>query len=192
MTKFQTIILAIAAFVVAGLLYKFVPGTPELAMGAAALASALAGWAKQHPEDAKSVPDAKAPQIQPPAAIAVLMCISAFPVSACHNVKPDAFAGAVVDCAKVNPEASAALAQVETCLLGVATQNYGACLAGLVTEAHFTVDEITCLVAWVAQQKTAKVGASTASLDDLRVRQNAVDWLARENISIRNSYPSGQ
>jgi hypothetical protein len=55
MTKLQTIVLAIVAFAVAGALYRFVPSVPELAMGAAALGSALVGWAKQHPEDAQKL-----------------------------------------------------------------------------------------------------------------------------------------
>lgn len=112
--------------------------------------------------------------------------------SSCHNVAPDEFFAATVDCAKVNPNASAALAQVQTCLIGVLAQNYAACLAGLVTEAHFTIDEVTCMVAWFAQQQNEKVGASTATLEDLAARKRALDWLAQEHISIRNSYPGAK
>lgn len=107
---------------------------------------------------------------------------------ACHNVKPDAFAGAVVDCAKVQPSASAALAGVETCLVGVATQNYAACLSGLISEGKFSIDEIACVVAWYAEQTNNKVGASTASHEELAARDRANAWLAQEQISIRNSY----
>ena len=110
----------------------------------------------------------------------------------CHNVTPDQFLNATVDCAKTNPEASAALAQVETCLVGVATSNPAACLAGLLTEGHFVVDEVACDVAYVAQQNQAKVALGKATNDDLRARQAANDWLAQERIRIRNSYPGAK
>lgn len=110
---------------------------------------------------------------------------------ACHNVTPDKFLNATVDCAEVNPQKSAALASVETCLMGVLAQNYVACLSGLVTDIHFAVDEIACLVAWVAQQENAKVAKGTYTADDLEARRRAVEWLKQENISIRNSYPAG-
>lgn len=52
MTKLQTVLLALLAYVVAGALYVLVPTHLELAAGVAMLASILLGWAKQHPEDA--------------------------------------------------------------------------------------------------------------------------------------------
>ena len=110
----------------------------------------------------------------------------------CHNTTPDQFFNAVVDCAKVNPEASAALAQVETCLLGVVSGNYSACMLGLVTEGHFAIDEVACVAAYIAQQENAKVANKTATADDLTMRKAAVDWLAQEHIQIRNSYPAKQ
>lgn len=64
------------------------------------------------------------------------------------------------------------------------------CLTGLVTDAHFTVDEVSCVVAWEAQQASVKVAASTASQDDYAKRQAAADWLVKERIQIRNSYPA--
>lgn len=109
-------------------------------------------------------------------------------LGACHSVKPDQFLDAVVDCAQVNPAASAALAQVETCLLGAVSGNAAVCLSGLVTAAHFTVEEVACVVAWIAQQENDKVATSQATLDDLKLRQAAVDWLTQERIAIRNSY----
>lgn len=54
MTKFQTVLLAILAFAVAGALYVLVPTHVELAAGAAAIGTALLGWVRQHPEDAKA------------------------------------------------------------------------------------------------------------------------------------------
>jgi hypothetical protein len=110
------------------------------------------------------------------------------PGTACHNVTPDQFLDATVDCAKVSPNTSAALSAVETCLLGVVSANYSACLSGLVAEAKWTIDEIACLVAWYAEQQNAKVAASTASLADLEARERANAWLAEKRISIRNSY----
>jgi hypothetical protein len=102
--------------------------------------------------------------------------------------KPDSIYGAVVDCAKVNPQASAALAAVETCLVGAMAQNYAVCLTGLVTSGHFVIDEVACVVAWYAQQQNGKVAASTATLADLEARSRANAWLANEAIMIRNTY----
>jgi len=77
---------------------------------------------------------------------------------ACHNVPADKFLNAVVDCAKVNPQASAALAQVETCLVSAVSGNPAACLSGLITDAHFTVDEVACVV---AERRTLRSRART-------------------------------
>ena len=110
------------------------------------------------------------------------------PAPACHNVTPDQFWNATVDCAKVNPEASAALGAVETCLLGVVTANYAVCLSGLVTEGKYTIDEVACVVAALAQRTNMRVSTASATPADLALRRNANDWLARENISIRNTY----
>jgi len=106
----------------------------------------------------------------------------------CHNVTPDQFLNASVDCAKVNPEASPALAQVESCLFSAVSGNPAGCLAGLITEGHFVVDEVACIVAWEAQQQNSKVALSAASKEDLAARQAAVNWLQTEHISIRNTY----
>jgi hypothetical protein len=113
-------------------------------------------------------------------------------VSSCHNVTPDQFAGAVVDCAKVNPEASSTLASVETCLIGAVAGNPSVCLTGLVTECHFAIDEIACVVAYVAQRNQDKVAVGQYTMGDLQERQTANNWLGQERISIRNSYSSGR
>jgi hypothetical protein len=63
MTKFQTILLAIVAGSVAGLLFKFVPGASEVATGLAALCIWLLGYAKQHGDDARAIEAAKAPVV---------------------------------------------------------------------------------------------------------------------------------
>jgi hypothetical protein len=110
------------------------------------------------------------------------------PAPACHNVTPDQFWNATVDCAKVNPESSAALGAIETCLLGVVSQDYAVCLSGLVTEGKFTIDEVACVVAALAQRTNVRVSTASATPADLALRKNANDWLAQHNISIRNSY----
>jgi hypothetical protein len=117
-----------------------------------------------------------------------ILLIVALSLSACHNITPDQFLNATVDCAKQNPQASAALAQAETCLMAVVASNPSACLAGLVTDIHFTVDEVACVVAYIAQQNQAKVSSGKYTDADLKERQAANDWLAKEHISIRNSY----
>jgi hypothetical protein len=58
-----------------------------------------------------------------------------------------------------------------------------------VTAGKFSIDEVACVVAWLAQQTQAKVASSTATLEELAARQRANDWLAHEEIAIRNSYP---
>jgi hypothetical protein len=114
------------------------------------------------------------------------------PLPSCHNVPADKFLNAVVDCAKVNPQGSAALAQVETCLMSAVAGNPAACLTGLITAAHFTVDEVACVVAYVAQQQQSAVASGKYTEATLAERQAAVDWLQRENIAIRNSYTPGR
>ena len=119
----------------------------------------------------------------------LLLSVGILAPVACHNVTPDQFFNAVVDCASTNAEASAALSSVETCLVGVVSQNAGICLSGLVTDAHFTIDEVACVVAYIAQQGTTKAATATATPRDISERNAAVDWLNREHISIVNSYP---
>jgi hypothetical protein len=118
----------------------------------------------------------------------LLLLILALSIPACHDVTPDQFLNATVDCAKQNPEASAALAQVETCLVSAVAGNPSSCLVGLITEGHFAIDEIACVVAYVAQQDQSKVALGTASEADLKARQTATNWLAQEHIKIRNTY----
>lgn len=108
--------------------------------------------------------------------------------SGCHNVKPDQFFEAVVDCAGVNPETSAVTASVVTCLVGATTGNPSACLTGLVTSAHWSIDEVACIVADIAQRENKKVQLD-GDPKAIQVRNVAVDWLASERIAIRNSYP---
>lgn len=107
--------------------------------------------------------------------------------SGCKQTKPDVFFAAVVDCAKINPEASAASAAVITCITAAVSGNPAACLSGLVTGAHFTVDEVACIVAALAKQNDDKVKA-TNDPEAARIRDIASDWLVREHIRIANTY----
>jgi hypothetical protein len=149
------------------------------------------GLASAMPDSGSSVAPTNLPSSRPgagggPALIALLALGLAIP--SCHNVTPDQFFGSVVDCAKINPEAAAESAVVMTCLVGVAAQNPAVCLAGLVTDAKFAIDEVACVVAFIAQQNQGKVAAGLYTEEDLRLRSAANNWLASERISIRNSY----
>ena len=115
----------------------------------------------------------------------LILCLT---FGGCHNVTPDQFLNATVDCTKTNPEASAELGAVTTCLMGVVAQNPTVCLSGLITDGHFAVDEIACLVAYVAQQNQAKVASGATDTPTLKARQAANDWLSQEHVSIRNTY----
>jgi hypothetical protein len=110
--------------------------------------------------------------------------------TSCHNVTPDRFFGIVVDCAQQNPQGSAALAQFTTCAFGVLAQNPSVCLSGIVTDIHFTVDEVACVVAFIAQQNQAKVALGNYTPADLQAREVANNWLREKQIAIRNSYQS--
>lgn len=58
MTKLQTVLLAIACFVLAGLAYKFVPNAETVAAGLLALGTYLGGTARLHPQDKAALKDA--------------------------------------------------------------------------------------------------------------------------------------
>lgn len=124
--------------------------------------------------------------------LASLLLFSAVSVSAtsCHSVIPDGFATAVYDCSKINPEKDAALAQVKTCFLAALAGSPDACIAGLVTDLHFAVDEIGCLIAWDAQKNQTKVGLGSASPTDIAVRDAEASWLERHQVHVTNSYPA--
>ncbi len=61
MTKFQTVLLAIVCFVLAGLAYKFIPGYELAAAGLGGIGMWLFGLAQQHPAD-KAKLEAPAPR----------------------------------------------------------------------------------------------------------------------------------
>jgi hypothetical protein len=137
----------------------------------------------------------KTVRLQPPGppTAAVLVLIAGLALQSCSSgpdVKPDQFFGAVVDCAQVNPQSSAALAAVTTCLIGAATQNHGVCLGGLVTGGTWTITEVACVTAFVAQQRNDAIASGGGSNDDVMIRTRANEWLKVEKIGIRNTYQS--
>lgn len=192
MTKFQTILLALIAATVAGALYKFVPDAKEIAAGVAAIAVWLFGYVKQHPADKFS---------DTTKIMVLVLGAMSLSMTACHTVKPDALWGATVDCAKVNPENSAAKSAVINCLTGMVMSNTTACVTGLVVgmkyddpeieskvKIRWVIDEVACVTSWVAQQENAKVGTPNERLRTQPTRNAAIDWLVSNHISIRNSY----
>jgi hypothetical protein len=106
----------------------------------------------------------------------------------CHQVKPDQFFEAVIDCAKINPERSSASAAVITCVIGAAAGNAVACIAGLPTTAHWTIDESACVIADIARQENVKVGTAAGSPESLALRNEAVRFLSDHRIRVENSY----
>jgi len=145
------------------------------------IGGALCGWGSLNR------PSAMAGQVGNTLKLGILVPFSFLCLGGCHNVPADQFFGAVVDCAKVDPASSAALAGVETCLIGAVAENPAACLSGLVAEGTFTVQEVACVVAWEAQQANKKV-AATADPAAVAKRDVAANWLAAEKIGIKNTY----
>lgn len=101
--------------------------------------------------------------------------------------KPDIFVGAVVDCAKVNPNTNGAASAVYACLAGALAQNPGPCLTGLVQIGHWTVDEVACIVAFYGQRSNEKLLAKQGSTEDQVVAKAAHDWLTENRIGVKNS-----
>ena len=115
---------------------------------------------------------------------------AAFAVSCAPGSKPDVFVGAVVDCAKVNPNNSGAASAVYACLAGALAQNPGPCLAGLVEVGHWTVDEVACIVAFYGQRSNEKLLAKQGGDEDRVVAKAAHDWLVQNKIAVQNT-PGG-
>lgn len=215
MTRFQTYLIAILTAVVAGMLFKFVPDAKDVATGFAAAALLLLGYAKQHSDDAKAIKvanrqtierDQQAGRSTLATLVAALFASGALLFGllmspGCHNTKPDALWGATVDCAKVNPENSAAKSAVINCLTGLVMSDTTACVTGLVVgmkyedpeveskvKIRWVIDEVACVTAWVAQQENAKVGTPNEGIRTQPTRDAANKFLVDRNISIRNSY----
>jgi len=121
-------------------------------------------------------------------AIAVGLALGGLLATACQpGSKPDVFVGAVVDCAKVNPNKSGAASAVYACLAGALAQNPAPCLALLVEGGHWTVDEVACLVAFYGQRSNEKLLAKQATTEDQVVAKAAHDWLTEKRIGVKNS-----
>lgn len=140
-------------------------------------------------------------------AFAGLAFFAGIVLAGCHHTKPDQLWQATVDCAKVNPESSAALGAVGDCLAGVVMSNPSACVTGLIVgmkyedpvveskvKLRWTVEEVACVTARIAQLNNdavqlAPMNADPGSLrQSIKLRENASRWLAENQISIRNSY----
>jgi hypothetical protein len=94
---------------------------------------------------------------------------------------PDSFYQVVVTCTLDNSTNVQAGAAVYKCLTDVIlSQDYGACLAGLVTAGTWTVDEVACLVRHYAQTSAQRLNAGTSDSLDQRTLDNANAWLKKE------------
>jgi hypothetical protein len=124
--------------------------------------------------------------------VLLLGCALAF--SGCQNcgggnTPRDPFYEVIVDCAKTNPQSSAAGTAVLNCLAGAATADYGACLSGLLTMGHWTVDEIACLVRYYGAEASNKLNALPANAApdaaDQTVAANAKAWIVAHKVGYR-------
>ena len=100
--------------------------------------------------------------------------------------KPDSFFQTIVTCTKDNSQSPQAGAAVLQCLTGAISGNYTACLAGLVTEGHWAVDEIACLVRSYATTSAVRLNSGTPDASDRVVLDNANAWLRAEQIQFRS------
>ena len=128
-------------------------------------------------------------------------------MASCHNVKPDQLWQATVDCAKVNPQSSAAIGAVEDCVAGVVMSNASACVKGLVVgmkyedpaveqkvKLRWSIEEVACVSAWIAQKNNMAVQLAPMDTDPaqlkakMKARDEAARFLVENQIRIRNSY----
>jgi hypothetical protein len=91
----------------------------------------------------------------PPVAPAVLVFAIIGSLGGCHGVKPDQALADVVDCAKVNPENSAAVQSIFACLYGLGEKDSTACMEGLLTDGRWAAAEIKCVAAYITTQTTS-------------------------------------
>jgi hypothetical protein len=113
-----------------------------------------------------------------------LLILAASLALSCGSNKPtpDHFFNVVVDCGKTNPSNPEVAAAVYTCLANAAAGNPSACLSGLLSTGHWTVDEIACVV--------RELGNKTGSLSapgsyDANAARSARNWIAAEKIGYR-------
>jgi hypothetical protein len=119
------------------------------------------------------------------AILAAIAFAAAGYLSACAHTTPSQFTDALVTCTMENSNNAQASAAVVNCLVGAAGGNYGACLSGLVSAGHWTVDEVACIVRRLATESAQRLNAGTATGTDQAVLDNANAWLAAERIKFR-------
>jgi hypothetical protein len=103
----------------------------------------------------------------------------------CAHTTPGTFTNALVTCTQENSNNAQASAAVVNCLVGAAAGNYAACLSGLVSAGHWTVDEIACIVRRLATESAQRLNAGTASGTDKATLDNANAWLRDNAIRFR-------
>lgn len=192
---FLPFLLSLLCFVLAGIfpndskVHEGLLGGAVFMMGVAV--PQIANWASRRKADGQAGHGSPI-TFMVTASVGIIALLAVAFSAGCHNVKPDQFFEATVDCAKVNPDSSAALGAVTTCLVSAVAGNHAACLSGLVTEAKFTVTEVACVVAWVAEQENKKVAISADGPASLEVRNRAIGWMVEKRISVQNTYPGPQ
>lgn len=200
MTKLQTVLLAIACFILAGLAYGFVPKAELAAAGLLALGTYLGGTARLHPSDkaklteaersssdprdslSEEQPKAKGPDMKNIAT--VLVIFAALSITACKTTPntPDSFFGAVVTCTRENSHNAQAGQAVLNCLMNAAGGNYGACLSGLVAAGYWTVDEIACVVRQYATESAQRINSGEPTPSDSIILERANQWLRDKQV----------
>ena len=119
--------------------------------------------------------------LPPPSTTVLLLIATIGAFSGCHNVTPTQAVADVVDCAKINPETSAAAAAVMGCVSDVAAGDPTGCLDDLIASARWTAAEVTCVAAYVANQ--APTVGPTPKLAAAR-------WLSVRRTVTANLFPS--
>jgi len=103
----------------------------------------------------------------------------------CAHTTPGQFKDALVTCTMENSNNAQASAAVLGCLTNAVAGNYAACLSGLVSTGHWTVDEVSCIVRRLATESAQRLNAGTASGTDQATLDNANAWLKANNIRFR-------
>jgi len=103
----------------------------------------------------------------------------------CAHTTPGTFTNAVVTCTMENSNNAQASAAVVNCLVGAAVGNYTACLSGLVSAGHWTVDEVACIVRRLATESAQRLNAGTSTDSDRVTLDNANKFLRDNSIKFR-------
>lgn len=118
--------------------------------------------------------------------LATILAIAAT-LGACKTTptNPDSFYQAVVTCTVDNSSNTQAGAAVLKCLTGAVAGDYTACLAGLVTDGYWTVDEVACIVRRYATTSAQRLNAGTGDATDPVVLKNANEWLRKNDVRFK-------